>query len=109
MKTQEIKTRPDSYYWYCPFCKCEVEGRNVTNNELHNTCGYRVETRDNNPKTTGQEIITKLIEKYEAKFKEYALDRDTLQSTDYEYAYLLGRQTSTQLFLTDLKELQNTL
>lgn len=30
-------------YWYCPNCKEEIDPRNVTFQELHDTCGHAVE------------------------------------------------------------------
>lgn len=32
-------------YWYCPQCECEVDNRNVTNDEKHDNCGAEVESR----------------------------------------------------------------
>lgn len=33
------------HYWYCPHCKCEVDGANVTYEELHDSCGHHVEAK----------------------------------------------------------------
>lgn len=32
-------------YWYCPECKIEVDGSNVTSQELHDKCGTAVQQK----------------------------------------------------------------
>lgn len=33
------------YYWYCPHCDAEIDSRNVTFEETHDSCGTKVEER----------------------------------------------------------------
>ena len=33
--------------WYCPHCRAYVEGRAVTHDEFHQSCGHRVVWHDN--------------------------------------------------------------
>ena len=35
----------EKYYWWCPTCKCEVGGQNVTHEEFHDVCGTHVEAK----------------------------------------------------------------
>ena len=37
---------PNTPYWWCPECGCEVDGTRVTYEELHDVCGHPVEWRE---------------------------------------------------------------
>jgi hypothetical protein len=45
-KPEEIKA---DNYWWCPNCHDEVDPHNVTYQEIHETCGYRVQWIENIP------------------------------------------------------------
>ena len=50
-------------FWFCPECKIEVDGRNVTNAELHESCGCPVfVVNTSNIPTTIEQLISDLEE-----------------------------------------------
>lgn len=50
-RKEEVK----KHYWYCPKCQCEVDDRNVTFGELHDTCNSGVVIRPANSEEKGEE------------------------------------------------------
>lgn len=48
--------QPSTYYWWCPECKEEVDGRRVTFQELHDSCGTRVIEKVTQPSEHGVEV-----------------------------------------------------
>lgn len=45
----EQKEQMSKGFWWCPECKQEVDGTNVTFEEFHDACGTPVEFKDGKP------------------------------------------------------------
>lgn len=64
-------------YWYCVNCKCEVDSRNVTFEELHDSCFCPVKwIEEKNPYDIGIAVL-RAIEKNKiiASFQRYSGDK----------------------------------
>jgi len=64
-KVTEQRDAQEKYYWWCPECKEEVDGHNVTLAEYHDKCGAKVIAKSTKTQPDLRDEVVTLREKVE--------------------------------------------